>query len=63
MGEEYTLRMGPTSTSRVLMRRLAPDRAWSDIATFASYNDAEWVLRLLNLALGASVPPEETEGR
>jgi hypothetical protein len=47
---EYDLRVGGSSTGRVLMRRSDADAAWSDIATFTSYNDADWVLRQLRKA-------------
>lgn len=52
---EWELRAGG-GTSRVLMNRLADEHGlgsdgspvvWQDVATFASYNDAEMVLRLL----------------
>lgn len=52
---EFDLRAGP-GVSRVLMRRQylrakGPDKAcWKDIARFDSYNEAEWVLRLLRKA-------------
>ena len=48
-GPEYDLRCGNTSTSRVLMER-SPNGVWKDVATFASYNDAERVLRLISRA-------------
>lgn len=47
---EWDLRSNGTGVQRVLMNRLSPENAWRDVATFASYNDAEWVLRHLRKA-------------
>lgn len=54
--QEFALRAG-AGTSRILMARYADadgngmdgePATWKDIATFYSYNDAEWLLRKLN---------------
>lgn len=47
---QWSLRAGAGS-ARVLMRHLGnPDSCWVDVGSFPSYNDAEWVLRILQKA-------------
>lgn len=62
---EYGLRA--VGTGRILMKRTTwnekDEACWTDLATFGSYNDAEWTLRLIRRGTGVIEPSAAVKDR